>query len=217
MAMEGNLRCWNCQYVTNVCMDWLSKTFGGSSSCFSEGEYHGAYGEDIYWDYGQPISVDLWSGDNNEYIDRAIALSLSEEEQKRQKDAQLEEDELLAKALRGNLTINSPPHYDHGNIFQPYLSFLPSEFRIYAGSGSEIGYGRYLSCMEDFWHPDCSRCHKCNEPVVDHEFSISGDRPYHTSGYRMSFHPKCDVCNVFIPQNATGLIEYRTHFLWMQN
>ncbi|GMH21458.1 hypothetical protein Nepgr_023300 [Nepenthes gracilis] len=138
--MEGNLRCWNCQYVTNVCMNWLSKTFGGSSSRFLEGEYHGAYGEDTYWDYGQPISMDLWSGDNNEYIDHAISLSLSEEEQKRQKDVQLEKDDLLAKALQGSLTINSPPHYDHGNIFQLYLSFLPSEFRIYASSGSEIGH-----------------------------------------------------------------------------
>ncbi|GMH01467.1 hypothetical protein Nepgr_003306 [Nepenthes gracilis] len=144
-------------------------------------------------------------------------LCSAKEEQKRQKDAQLEKDELLAKALRGSLTIYSPPHYDHGNIFQPYLSFLLSEFRIYAGSGSEIGHGRYLSCMEGFWHPDCSCCHKCNEPIVDHEFSISGDRPYHTSGYRVSFHPKCNVYNVFIPQNVVGLIEYRTHFLWMQN
>ncbi|GMH12347.1 hypothetical protein Nepgr_014188 [Nepenthes gracilis] len=205
--MEENLRCWNFQYVTNVCMDWLSKTFRSSSSRFLEGEYHGAYREDTYWDYGQPISVDLWSGDNNEYVDRAIALFLSEKKHKRQKDAQLEKDELLAKAIRESLTINSPPYYEYGNIFQLYLSFLPLEFRIYASSGSEIGHGQYLSCMEGFWHPDCSRYHKCNELVVDHEFSISGDRSYHTSGYRVSFHPKCDVCNVFISQNVVGLIE----------
>ncbi|GMH31478.1 hypothetical protein Nepgr_033321 [Nepenthes gracilis] len=80
--IEGNLRCWNCQYVTNACVDWLSRTFGGSSSRFSEGDYHGAYGEDTYWDYGQPIFVDLWSGDNNEYVDRAIALSLQKKSRK---------------------------------------------------------------------------------------------------------------------------------------
>ncbi|GMH26555.1 hypothetical protein Nepgr_028398 [Nepenthes gracilis] len=101
-------------------MEWLSKTFRGSTSSFSEGEYHGAYGEDTYWDYGQPILVELWSDDNNEDIDCAIALSLSDEDLKRQKaknDAQSEEDELRAKALQGSLSINSSPHYDHGNIF----------------------------------------------------------------------------------------------------
>ncbi|GMH08705.1 hypothetical protein Nepgr_010545 [Nepenthes gracilis] len=123
----------------------------GSISSFSEGEYHGAYGEDTYGDYSRPILVDLWSDDNNEDIHRAIALSLSEENQKRQKaiknDARLEEDELLAKALQGSLNINSSPQYDHGNIFQPYLSFLPSEFGICARSDYEIGRGRYLSCI----------------------------------------------------------------------
>ncbi|GMH17898.1 hypothetical protein Nepgr_019739 [Nepenthes gracilis] len=194
-------------------MDWLSKTFRGSTRRFSKGEYHGAYVEDTYWDYGQPISVDMWSDDNNEDIDRAIILSQSEEDQKRQNeiknDAQLEEDEPRAKALRGSLNINSSPHYDHGNIFQPFLSFLPSEFKICVGSGFEIGHGRYLSCMGGCWHPNCSHCHKCNEPIVDHEFSISGDCPYYKSCYRVYFHPKCDVCNIYIP--------HRAHSLWMQN
>ncbi|GMH15947.1 hypothetical protein Nepgr_017788 [Nepenthes gracilis] len=92
MAMEENLRCWNCQYVTNVCMDWLSKAFGGSTSSFSAREYHGAYGEDTYWDFGQPTSVDLWADDNNDGIDHAIAVSFSEEDQKRQKAIKMKPD-----------------------------------------------------------------------------------------------------------------------------
>ncbi|GMH08379.1 hypothetical protein Nepgr_010219 [Nepenthes gracilis] len=50
-----------------------------------------------------------------------------------------------------------------------------------------------------------------------HEFSISEDRPYHKSCYSVYFHPKCDVRNVYIPQNAAGLMEYRAHSLWKQN
>ncbi|GMH24635.1 hypothetical protein Nepgr_026478 [Nepenthes gracilis] len=201
-------------------MDWLSKFFGGSTRSFSEGEYHGAYGEDTYWDYGQPTSVDLWSDYNNEDIERAIEISRLEEDQKGKKaienDSQLEEDRLLAEALQESLNIDSSPRYDHGNTFQPYLSLFPSGFRICAGCGYEIGHGRYLSCMGGFWHPDCFRCHQCSEPIVDHEFSISGDRPYHKSCYKVHFHPKCDVCNDYIPKNAAGLIEYRAHPFWLQ-
>ncbi|GMH09706.1 hypothetical protein Nepgr_011547 [Nepenthes gracilis] len=80
--MEKNLRCLECQYVTNVYMDWLSKTFKGSTNSFLAREYHGAYGENTYWDYGQPTLVDLWADDNNDGIDRAIAVSVLEEDQK---------------------------------------------------------------------------------------------------------------------------------------
>ncbi|GMH19791.1 hypothetical protein Nepgr_021632 [Nepenthes gracilis] len=103
---------------------------------------------------------------------------LFKEDQKRQKaiknDAQLEEDELLAKALQGSLNIDSSPQYDHENIFQQYLSFLPSEFRIGDGSVYEIGHRLYLSCMRSFWHPDCFSCQKCNEPVVTLRFPYQG-------------------------------------------
>jgi hypothetical protein len=42
------------------------------------------------------------------------------------------------------------------------------------------------------------------------------DQPYHRSCYKEFFHPKCDVCNDFIPTNRNGLIEYRAHPFWMQ-
>lgn len=41
--------------------------------------------------------------------------------------------------------------------------------RICAGCNTEIGHGRYLSCMEAFWHPECFRCHSCNLPITDVE------------------------------------------------
>ncbi|PWA80487.1 DA1 [Artemisia annua] len=88
--------------------------------------------------------------------------------------------------------------------------------RICAGCNYEIGHGRFLSCMGAVWHPECFRCHACNQPIADYEFSMSGNYPYHKTCYKEHYHPKCDVCQHFIPTNASGLIEYRAHPFWAQ-
>ncbi|GMH24107.1 hypothetical protein Nepgr_025950 [Nepenthes gracilis] len=200
-------------------MGWLSRIFGGSSHKPSEGQNHETYGEDTYWDFG-PSSVDACQDYDNDDIDRAIALSLLEDQTGKKaidNDSQLEEDEQLAKAVQESLNMESPPRNEHGNIYQqPYPFFFPSGFRICAGCNAEIGHGRYLSCMGSFWHPGCFRCHECNKPIADYEFSMSENRPYHKSCYKERFHPKCDVCNSYIPTNVAGLIEYRAHPFWMQ-
>ncbi|KAJ4715024.1 Protein DA1-related 1 [Melia azedarach] len=139
-----------------------------------------------------------------------------QEEDARQANAQLEEDEQLAKAIQESLTVGSPPRYDSANIFQPFPFFFPSSYRICAGCNTEIGHGRYLSCMGGVWHPECFRCNACNQPITDIEFSMSGNRPYHKYCYKEQHHPKCDVCHNFIPTNSVGLIEYRAHPFWMQ-
>ncbi|XP_021718530.1 protein DA1-related 1-like isoform X1 [Chenopodium quinoa] len=220
-------------------MGWLSKIFGGSSNShrISEGQYHGRYGEDSIWD-GPTTSGDAWSDSGNEDIDRAIALSLAEEEERQQEkdqkgkkvidhDSLLEEDELLAKALQESLNMESPaqtppptpprppPQYDRGTMMQPY-PFFSYGYRTCSGCGAEIGHGRYLSCMGGFWHPECFRCQTCNEPISDYEFSMSRNRPFHKTCYKEQHHPRCDVCKNFIPTNAAGLIEYRAHPFWMQ-
>ena len=48
----------------------------------------------------------------------------------------------------------------------PGLFFLR---RICAGCSSEIGHGRYLSCMGAVWHPECFCCHACNQAISDYE------------------------------------------------
>ena len=128
--------------------------------------------------------------------------------------SQLEEDEQLARAIQESLSMDSPPRYDHGSLFYPFS--FPSGYRICAGCKGEIGHRRYLSCMNAFWHPECFRCHACNLPITDYEFSMSGNRPYHKSCYKEQHHPRCDVCSNFIPTNSAGLIEYRAHPFWMQ-
>ncbi|OAY69340.1 protein DA1-related 1-like [Ananas comosus] len=204
-------------------MGWLNKIFKGSSHKISEGQYHGQSGDDGYWNEPSSSSVgpseDVLSEFDNEEIDRAIALSLSEEEQRKakavEKESLLDEDEQFARALQESLNVESPPR-ENGNTYQPLPFIFSSGFRICAGCNREIGHGRFLSCMGAVWHPECFRCHSCNLPIYDHEFSMSGNHPYHKSCYKELYHPKCDVCKQFIPTNMSGLIEYRAHPFWLQ-
>ncbi|WCJ30989.1 DA1 [Euphorbia peplus] len=139
-----------------------------------------------------------------------------EEEDEKRRRAQLEEDEELARAIQQSLSVDSPPRYGLGNGFSPFPYLFPSGYRICAGCNAEIGHGRFLSCMGAVWHPECFRCNSCNEPIADFEYSMSGNRPYHKSCYKESHHPRCDICNIYIPTNSAGLIEYRAHPFWMQ-
>lgn len=139
-----------------------------------------------------------------------------------EKDEQLskvqleEDDEQYARALQESLYVNSPPRQDHGGLFQPYPFLFPSGYRTCAGCKAGIGHGRYLSCMDAVWHPECFRCHACDLPITDYEFSVSGNHPFHKSCYKEQHHPRCDVCSSFIPTNSSGLIEYRAHPFWLQ-
>uniref|UniRef100_A0A0E0RJJ4 LIM zinc-binding domain-containing protein n=2 Tax=Oryza rufipogon TaxID=4529 RepID=A0A0E0RJJ4_ORYRU len=164
---------------------------------------------------------------DNEDIDRAIALSLSEEQNKGKAvdiDYNLEEDEQLARALQESLNADSPPRQNIPveNVPSepprelPPILFASSGSRTCAGCKNPIGHGRFLSCMDSVWHPQCFRCFACNKPISEYEFAMHEDQPYHKSCYKDFFHPKCDVCKNFIPTNRNGLIEYRAHPFWMQ-
>ncbi|KAL5558107.1 hypothetical protein UlMin_034318 [Ulmus minor] len=201
-------------------MGWLSKIFKGSSHKISEGHcHHENYGEEAS-SYAPSYSGETWSENENEEIDRAIAISLIEENQKGKglidNNSQFEEDELLARAIQESLNVESPPRYDNGNTYQPAPVYYPMGYRICAGCQTEIGFGRYLNCLNGFWHPECFRCRACNLPITDYEFSTSGNFPYHKACYKENYHPKCDVCKLFIPTNHAGLIEYRAHPFWIQ-
>ncbi|XP_047316377.1 protein DA1-like [Impatiens glandulifera] len=200
-------------------MGWLSKIFKGSSHKTSEGQYdwNERYVEDTVG-IGTSSSGGAWT--EIEDIDKAIALSLSEDDQKRKpkidNEYQLKEDEQLAKAIQASLNIESPPRYGNGHIYQPMPLPYSVGLRVCAGCNREIGYGRFLNCIGGVWHPECFRCHACKHPISDYEFSISGSYPYHKSCYKDKHHPKCDVCKQFISTNAAGLIEYRAHPFWVQ-
>ncbi|KAJ9166134.1 hypothetical protein P3X46_020924 [Hevea brasiliensis] len=206
---------------------WLSKIFKGSNHNISDDHYQGNYGEDPNY-YTPSTSGVVWSEQENEDIDRAIALSLLEENfgtNVINNETQLEEDEQLARALQESLNVESPPWYGYGigngnayqgNVYQPIPVQFPMGYRICAGCSMEIGQGRFLNCLNAFWHPECFRCHACNQPISDYEFSMYGNYRYHKSCYKERYLPKCDVCKCFIPTNPAGLIEYRAHPFWIQ-
>ncbi|CAI0435357.1 unnamed protein product [Linum tenue] len=164
-------------------MGWLSKIFKGSDHNISEGHYHENYEEKPNV-YAPSASGDVWPEQEDEEMDRAIALSLLEESQPGKHvidESQLQEDEQLARALQESLNIESPPApppppqyrnpnaYHPGNIYQPAPVHFPMGFRICAGCNNEIGAGRFLHCLNAYWHPECFRCHACNLPIADYE------------------------------------------------
>ncbi|KAJ6675715.1 PROTEIN DA1-LIKE [Salix viminalis] len=212
-------------------MGWLSKIFKGSRHHISRGHYHGDYEPDA--NYNAPsTSREAWLELENENIDRAIALSLIEDSQNGyhviDNEIQVKDDEQLAKALQESLNVESSPRYGNGilqygngipyqgNTYQPYPVHFPMGFRICAGCNTEIGQGRFLNCLNAFWHPECFRCHACSLPISDNEFSMSGNYPYHKSCCKEHYRPRCEVCKLFIPRNPDGLIEYRASPFWIQ-
>ncbi|KZV20211.1 hypothetical protein F511_01068 [Dorcoceras hygrometricum] len=214
-------------------MGWLSKILKCSYHKVSEGRHNWRNGSD---NVANRPSSSLDSLSETEDIEHAIALSLSEEDQKSKtvidSKPQLDEDELLARALQESLNAESSYYngnqneygrgfgfgYGHGYdvLYQPITFPYSTSLRICAGCNTEIGHGRFLSCMGAVWHPECFRCYGCKQPISDYEFAVSGSYPYHKACYRESYHPKCDVCQHFIRTNAAGLIEYRAHPFWSQ-
>ncbi|XP_066360238.1 protein DA1-related 1-like isoform X1 [Miscanthus floridulus] len=225
-------------------MGWLSKIFKGSVNRVSRGHYNGNSHEGYSTQHTKSYGA---HGNEDEDMDHAIALSLSEEDQRKGKAIDtghhldedeelaralqentghdLDEDEQLARALQESMN-DGPPRQDipiedvHSESAPasglPSNIFPTSGLRVCAGCKSPIGRGRFLSCMDSVWHPECFRCYACDKPISEYEFAVHENHAYHRPCYKECFHPKCDVCSSFIPTNKNGLIEYRAHPFWMQ-
>ncbi|CAN1257313.1 Protein DA1-related 2 [Linum perenne] len=213
---------------------WLSKLFktsshrdggGGGSSVGSRRHPQLLGDENMLWRGPSARSLGSTQGQRpradkeKEELDRAIALSLSEDLRRPNggygwRPAANNNDEgALARAQQDNLNLSSyPPPY----AIPPPPHYYPRGYRLCGGCHREIGYGNYLGCMGMFFHPECFRCHSCAYPITETEFSLSGKDPYHKSCFKELTHPKCEVCLQFIPTNSAGLIEYRCHPFWSQ-
>ena len=117
-------------------MKWLNKNFKGSNHRISEGKYQGVLSdENRYWD--MPSStLDGHGHSVNEDLDHAIALSLSEEEQRKANDIggsfQVDDNEELARALQASLDIGSPVH-SYQSVIYPSLHGYPIGYKIFSG------------------------------------------------------------------------------------
>ncbi|KAJ3682690.1 hypothetical protein LUZ60_012917 [Juncus effusus] len=194
-------------------MKWFCKLFKGSRSNTESDERRPTRvvgEENMLWrEHNRSRRDDRTKADNEE-LDRAIALSLEEENKHRKgQNEQGKNDEEIARQLQESLGPSA--HYPNAPI-----QFLPRGYRLCAGCHREIGYGHYLSCMGNFWHTHCFCCRSCGHPIRETEFTLLGTDAYHKLCYKEIHHPKCDVCHQFIPTNRTGLIEYRAHPFWGQ-
>ncbi|TVU45918.1 hypothetical protein EJB05_05428 [Eragrostis curvula] len=227
-------------------MGWLTKFFRGSTHNISEGQYNSRPAEETPWNEpsSSPVVTDILSDFNNEDIDRAIALSILEEEQRKtkaiEKDMHLEEDEQLARAIQESLNVESPPHKNGsasgasgGNTYQPARqkgSANGSNGYQPPRENSTINGGNAYQPLPFMYSSGFSLGHVQDvterlatgvfsvawELFGIQSFSMSGNHPYHKNCYKEQFHPKCDVCKQFIPTNMNGLIEYRAHPFWLQ-
>ncbi|XP_031484306.1 protein DA1-like isoform X3 [Nymphaea colorata] len=196
-------------------MRWLSTTSESSNLIVSAGQYHATLGEDRVFD-PSTTSMDTQFHYNDEELDRATALSIAEQEQRKWNATgpNLKEDEELARALQASMNLDSL--WANDNTHQPPPFPFLTGLRLCAGCNNEIGHHRFLNCMGALWHPECFRCYYCNQPIYEMEFSMSGNYPYHKSCYQECHHPKCDVCKQFIPVNGVGMVEFRAHPFWGQ-
>ena len=53
----------------------------------------------------------------------------------------------------------------------------------------------------------CFRCTQCKQPISGGTLMQKGDNPYHPQCYKQLFHPKCCVCQDYLPE------EVSTHIL----
>ncbi|EYU32810.1 hypothetical protein MIMGU_mgv1a005400mg [Erythranthe guttata] len=218
-------------------MGWLSKIFKVSNRKVSDGRYGCRHETDTLANR-QSTSSNSWL--ETERIDDPIALSHSEDNRRGKEvligaEPKLEQDEPLDSVRHESLNPDPRPDswsrndsctsssnngylYGYGSysLYQPISFPYSTNYRVCGGCNTEIGNGRFLSCMNAVWHPECFRCRGCNQSISDYEFSVSGGHPYHKTCYKESHYPKCDICRHFIPTNAAGLIEYRAHPFWSQ-
>ncbi|CAM0875817.1 unnamed protein product [Alopecurus aequalis] len=208
-------------------MGLLSNIVKDSVNKVRRGQNDGNFGEGYSTQHAKSNGT---HASNDDDIERAIALSLLEEDRKKGKAIDtgdhLGEDEELARALQESLKDEHPlcqnvPVGDVHSDSTPATSSLPdilplNRLRVCAGCKTPLGHGQFLSCMDSVWHPRCFRCLSCSAPISEYEFAVHEDHPYHSSCYRELFHPKCDVCKNFIQTNKNGFIEYAAHPFWMQ-
>ncbi|XP_010505675.1 PREDICTED: protein DA1-related 2-like isoform X2 [Camelina sativa] len=199
-------------------MKWVSKLFksgsNGGSGAARTNHYPPQFQEDENMVFPlPPSSLDDRSrgGRDKEELDRAISLSLADDRKRPHGYGwSTDNNRDFPRPFHGGLNPSSfIPPYD------PSYQCRRRQ-RICGGCNRDIGMGNYLGCMGTFFHPECFCCHSCGYAITEHEFSLSGTKPYHKLCFKELTHPKCEVCHHFIPTNDAGLIEYRCHPFWNQ-
>ena len=124
---------------------------------------------------------------------------------------QLDEDKQLSRSIQEGFLYSYPRPFGNGNVYQPILFPVSTGFKICAGCSTEIIQRRHLKCIGKVWHPECFRCHACEQPISDYEFYLSRESPYHKSCYKEQCRQKCDVCGYFFWANPACPVVISSH------
>jgi len=170
---------------------------------------------------------------DDEDADAALARALAEEETEAAarhhgdggrapsgRDATAADDEALARALQeeedaGWAAAPAPPP-------APGASFVPpSPVPVRSvppghcpGCERSTAWTGGISAMGRTWHPTCFTCAGCRRVIAEPSFATRDGVAYHKSCFRELFHPKCVVCDVFIPADRSGSVKFLTHPYW---
>lgn len=78
----------------------------------------------------------------------------------------------------------------------------------------DIRYGPRLNVGATVFHPDCFRCSACHEKLAG-RFQTKDGEFYHFECYKTLFHPRCAVCEGFIPfLPGTNRISFKVMPYW---
>lgn len=72
-----------------------------------------------------------------------------------------------------------------------------SNGRICQACHQSLGYGRYISFQEKYYHPQCLKCNHCHIPIQG-QICVHSDQFYHPSCGEILFSLKCCLCDANI-------------------
>ncbi|KAE8886334.1 hypothetical protein PF005_g10534 [Phytophthora fragariae] len=83
------------------------------------------------------------------------------------------------------------------------------------GCNGEIKYGPRVNVNGKAYHPDCFCCAACHGKFATSKFQVKDGEYYHHECYKQLYHPRCDVCEDFIPyQPGTQKISFKVMPFW---
>jgi len=86
----------------------------------------------------------------------------------------------------------------------------PSSRGLCGGCKQDI-LGRMVTAMNNTWHLECWKCHKCNTLLGDGEFYEVDSRPFCPACNLNTNYPKCDFCLQPISESYIEAMDKKFH------
>jgi hypothetical protein len=165
---------------------------------------------------------------DDEEFKLALAVSKIEEEEqqaeRRELQKQMQDDEALARRLEEEERRRAPSALPLPPPSPPPASSIIYNSQCCPGCGAPLqrntpsSHNPILSFLSPpqptiqalgkTWHPACFKCSFCHLPFHSTTFAVdphdSKPRPYHPHCLKQKQHPKCDICQAFLPTQGGG-------------